>query len=206
MGAKYVLQMGIRYQVGDGKSIRVWEAPWIHNIPNFIPQPRDPSAQHITWAHELMTSDGKDWNMKLVTNLFWQQEVETIKSIPISQAGSKDRLVWQFHKKGIYTVHSAYQQLQHRDANMRQQVETSSDMAMKRSMWRRMWKMQVKEKLKHFVWRCYHNILPTNLQLDMKGIQIDTTCPMCVEGEENLEHLLFNCSRAQVIWKIAPVQ
>lgn len=82
MWAKYVLPMGTRYQVGDDKSIRVWEAPWIHNIPNFIPQPKDLTAHQITWASELMTSDGKDWNMELLTKLFWQLEVETIKAIP----------------------------------------------------------------------------------------------------------------------------
>lgn len=66
--------------------------------------------------------------------------------------------------------------------------------------------MHIKGKLKHFIWRCNHNILSTRSQMARKGIQGDQTCNMCGEGEENLEHLFFKCRRAQVVWKLALVK
>lgn len=36
--AKEILHKGVRYQVGDSKSIRIWEVPWIETTSNFRPQ------------------------------------------------------------------------------------------------------------------------------------------------------------------------
>lgn len=66
--------------------------------------------------------------------------------------------------------------------------------------------MQVEGKLKHFIWKCYHNILPTRQQLAKRGVSIDQIYPWCGEGPEDLEHLFFKCVRAQLVWKIASVQ
>lgn len=124
MGAKYVLELGLRYQVGDGKSIRIWEVPWLHTIPTFIPQPKVQDTRQVTWVRELMAEDGKTWNVELLVQLFRQTEVESIIQIAISQVGSRDRLVWHFHNKGFYTVQSAYQQLQMRSNQQLQRAGT----------------------------------------------------------------------------------
>lgn len=205
MGAKYVLEMGLRCQVGDGRSIRVWEVPWLHNVPKFIPQPKQPKGLQVTWARELMTSNGKEWNADLLLNQFSQKEAATIRTIPISQVGNKDMLVWNFNLKGAYTVQSAYHQLQLRDGQRLQQAESSSGPELEKRMWKRTWSMQIKGKLKNFIWRCFHNVLPTRTQLAKKGFHGDLTCPMCGEGDEQLEHLFFNCRRARIVWKLAPV-
>lgn len=76
----------------------------------------------VTWVRELMSSDGKEWNIELLSKLFWQKDVDDIKRIPISQVGSKDRIVWHFNNKGVYTVQSAYQKLQSADRMRDQQV------------------------------------------------------------------------------------
>lgn len=49
--------------------------------------------RHATWARELTTRDGKEWNESLISQIFWQREADAIKSIPISQIGNKDRLI-----------------------------------------------------------------------------------------------------------------
>lgn len=68
-----------------------------------------------------------------------------------------------------------------------------------KELWKRTWKMHIKGKLKHFVWRCYHNIIPTKVQLAKKGMQY------LWRSKESLEQLFFKCSRAQIVWKFAPV-
>lgn len=66
--------------------------------------------------------------------------------------------------------------------------------------------MQVKGKLKHFIWKCYHNILPIRQQLMRKGCSVDQHCPLCGEEEENLKHLFFKCGRAQLVLKLTLVK
>lgn len=48
------------------------------------------------------------------------------KNISISHIESKGRVIWHFHNKGMYTVHLAYKQLQTRESQLRQQVESSA--------------------------------------------------------------------------------
>lgn len=64
--AKYVLELGLRYQVGDGKLICIWEMPWLHTISTFIPQPKVQNTRQITLVRELMSEDGKAWNVELL--------------------------------------------------------------------------------------------------------------------------------------------
>lgn len=137
IGAKYVLEMGLKYQMGDGKSIRIWEVPWLDNAPKFIPKPKQEGTPSVTWARELMDREGKEWNEELLERLFWPQDVITITNIPIRLEGTKDRLLWTtFNRKGVYTIQSAYQQLQMRDGQRVQQAGSSGGAARSRSMWK----------------------------------------------------------------------
>lgn len=115
-----------------------------------------------------MTIDGKAWNEELLVKLFWQSDSDTIKNIPISQVGNKDKLVWNYNSQGVYTVKSAYKQLQERDAQRLQQMGKSVGSERERKMWKRTWNLPIKGKLKHFLWRCCHNILLTSTQLARK--------------------------------------
>lgn len=69
--------------------------------------------------------------------LFCLKEVDTIKNIPISQVGSRDRLVWHLNNKGIYTVQLAFQQLQTKTSKHMQQVESDTGAKNEGNMWRR---------------------------------------------------------------------
>lgn len=59
MRAKYVLEMGLKYYVGDGKSIRIWEVPWLDNVPRIISQSKQEGVLPVTWARNLWTVKGK---------------------------------------------------------------------------------------------------------------------------------------------------
>ncbi|XP_071923288.1 uncharacterized protein [Coffea arabica] len=64
----------------------------------------------------------------------------------------------------------------------------------------------MKHKLKHFVWKCLKGILPVNASIKARCQQGNPVCKCCGLYSESIEHMLFFCSHAEVIWKVAPIQ
>lgn len=56
--AKNIIQKGVRFQVGDGKSINIWESPWLHSSLDFKPTIRKLAYCNLTWVFELMQGGG----------------------------------------------------------------------------------------------------------------------------------------------------
>lgn len=62
-----------------------------------------------------------------------------------------------------------------------------------RRMWRRVWRLLVKPKLKHFLWKCLHNWIATGCALQKRGMEIDKICRRCGAHQQTREHLFFHC-------------
>ncbi|XP_071731845.1 uncharacterized protein [Rutidosis leptorrhynchoides] len=57
------------------------------------------------------------------------------------------------------------------------------------------------QKLEVFIWRAHRNRLPVRVELDKKGIDLDSVrCPVCDDVLETLDHVLLNCNFAQDVW------
>lgn len=93
IGAKNLLQKCLKFQLGDGKSVRIWESPWLQQSNGFKSITPKPLNCPLTWARELMTLDGKSWDNDRIKELFLPQDLEVILNLPISQVGSKDKLI-----------------------------------------------------------------------------------------------------------------
>uniref|UniRef100_A0A2N9ELJ7 RNase H type-1 domain-containing protein n=1 Tax=Fagus sylvatica TaxID=28930 RepID=A0A2N9ELJ7_FAGSY len=90
-GARSLLARGACWLVGSGNDILVWRDPWIPNLPNFIPQPRNPNQdmQFLVVA-QLMKKDKSGWNEKQLHLLFDDATVSTIKNISRWCVGQED--------------------------------------------------------------------------------------------------------------------
>lgn len=73
-------------------------------------------------------------------------------------------------------------------------------------MWRRIWSLNVRKKVLHFIWRACHNKISVGDNLRKRGLKVDGMCKQCGEELETVEHLFFHCQKAQNIWKLAPGQ
>ncbi|KAL5766931.1 hypothetical protein ACOSP7_017548 [Xanthoceras sorbifolium] len=62
-------------------------------------------------------------------------------------------------------------------------------------VWKHLWKLDVPNKIKLFVWRACKKILPTNLNLSKKGILVSHLCSFCGLASESSDHALWGCSR-----------
>lgn len=47
---KETLRQGLRYQIGDGKSIKIWESPWLKCSPGFKSTTRKAETCDLTWV------------------------------------------------------------------------------------------------------------------------------------------------------------
>ncbi|WOG90771.1 hypothetical protein DCAR_0310016 [Daucus carota subsp. sativus] len=52
-----------------------------------------------------------------------------------------------------------------------------------------------------FLWRICRLCLPTAKALIEKRVQIDSRCPWCRMGDEDVNHVLFDCSFARLVWE-----
>jgi hypothetical protein len=60
--------------------------------------------------------------------------------------------------------------------------------------------MKVPNPVKIFIWRACQNILPTNDNLQKKGIPLDPLCLFCKKEVETMKHILWNCPSAADVW------
>ncbi|KAK6145969.1 hypothetical protein DH2020_019838 [Rehmannia glutinosa] len=158
------------------------------------------------WVSELLNKYDSSWNEELIRTSFSERDAKLILEIEGMNVLEKDRLWWNLERKGILTVKYVYSSLLQEKICTLNLAECSTDQNLKLVTRQRSWNLKIKGKIKHFLWKCYSNILPTNSNLQQKGVQIDPLCQVCGEGVETIEHIFFFCERAKAIWKVASIQ
>ncbi|OMO93701.1 reverse transcriptase [Corchorus capsularis] len=66
--------------------------------------------------------------------------------------------------------------------------------------WKKLWKMDVPPRVKHFLWLVRHERLLTKLACFRKHITPVATCPRCGVADESVLHVLRDCGTSQLIW------
>lgn len=105
MEAREILQRGIRWQVGDGHFINIWNDPWIPRPYTFRPFIRQANAP--TMVKDIILSD-LSWNRDFIIDCFEVDDAALILSIPLSTRRVPDRLIWHYDTKGRFSTKSAY--------------------------------------------------------------------------------------------------
>ncbi|GKC34750.1 RNA-directed DNA polymerase, eukaryota, reverse transcriptase zinc-binding domain protein [Tanacetum coccineum] len=63
------------------------------------------------------------------------------------------------------------------------------------------WIRDIPIKINVFLWRLSLNKLPSRMNLDKKGIDVDSIlCPVCNDDVETVNHLFFSCDMAKDLW------
>lgn len=108
MSAQGVVEKGIRWRVGNGKSIQIGKDSWLPSKSSS----RVLSPLSDSWAREkvscLIDEDLGCWNSILVRQLFCPKEADVVLGIPLSLRLPVDRIVWRGTKNGNFSVNSAY--------------------------------------------------------------------------------------------------
>ena len=138
------------------------------------------------------------WRSDRVKALFYPDEAETILNIPLSYNMSDDSIIWVVKKKGVFTVKSAYYvALPLVKESGLGECSTGDYRA---PLWRKMWHLKLPTKMRIFAWRACVNGLPTHLNMERRGIEVDAKCPLCEKAIESTEHALLYYGKICDVW------
>ncbi|CAN1830202.1 hypothetical protein LINPERHAP1_LOCUS32784, partial [Linum perenne] len=94
----------------------------------------------------------KEWDVRLIEELFELEDVEAILRIPTIHRDEDDKIIWHYGQLGEYYVKTAYK-LYMASAVGREGLRSQGN-------WNAIWKLQLPPKVKHFLWRLARGVLP----------------------------------------------
>ncbi|KAK2655072.1 hypothetical protein Ddye_008124 [Dipteronia dyeriana] len=110
------------------------------------------------------------WNNCLVKEVFVEDDVLAVLSIPTSANRVYDSLCWHYTEDGNYSVKSGYKvglSLEYFGA------PSSSNKVLLAYWWKFIWHLKIPSKVQMFLWKACHHWLPTKVCLAMRHIQVD---------------------------------
>lgn len=66
------------------------------------------TEDEINKVCELLDETSRSWNKVKMEKYLHQENIREIVKIPLSQFPHEDIMAWHYHKKGIFTMKSAY--------------------------------------------------------------------------------------------------
>nr|XP_023894138.1 uncharacterized protein LOC112006071 [Quercus suber] len=192
-----VIQKGAIWRVGDGQQIRIWGDNWLPMkgmAKVTSPQIR---GQVNSSVASLINKSTNSWRTDVIEHVFEPAEAAIIKAIPLSSFSQRDKLIWPFTLSGQYTVKLGYRFLY-------EGCTTDQAPADDSLFWKKIWGLEVPNKVKNFVWRACREALPTKANLYRRKIAQDALCDSCKVRFEDGSHSIFFCSNVQVVWRSDP--
>jgi ribonuclease HI len=193
---KPILLAGTCHRVSRSLAAPIWTSNWVPTIPSFKPGPKFPFNKHLPalLVRDLIDPTLHIWKSSAIHNLFDSISAKEILKIRISDEIGTNYL-WTPSTTGKFTVSSAYRFLTEKSSN------NASSSAFPQ-FWQSLWKLNLNDRLRLFLWKIAWNILPTKERLSQIRITIDETeCPLCKVASDSLHHLFFECHFARVVWR-----
>ncbi|GKC55447.1 RNA-directed DNA polymerase, eukaryota, reverse transcriptase zinc-binding domain protein [Tanacetum coccineum] len=179
--------------LGDGMNISFWDETWCGDSPLNVLFPRVYALEgdkKCKVAHRINVSN---WNMVLrraprggVESSQLEDLKALIQNILISD--NKDGWKWSLDSNG-FSVASARKYI---DEHI-----LPCGLSCTR------WNKGVPIKVNVFLWRLNLDKLPSLVNMDRKGMDIDSLlCPVCGDHVESVDHLFFSCGMARELWRL----
>lgn len=94
--------------LGDGKTIRAFEDPWIRGKENYKVKGMYAANLREIKVCELLIPGESKWDTNKVNNLFINCDANAILVVPVPRNQLPDRVAWMHTTDGKYTVKSGY--------------------------------------------------------------------------------------------------
>ena len=198
-GAKSLLLEGLKWRVGDGSKIRVWEDAWLPGeSTTIVPTPNLESDADLR-VSDLLNEEG-GWNEEALRLHLTEDDARLAKEIPLSSRRTEDTLFWWPASNGLYTTKSGYwlARLGHTRGWMARFGGERGE------AWKTIWNIGGPPKLCHFIWRACTGALATQDRLRERHIIEQGECSHCHGGPETIIHAIFHCSLVSSIWTQSP--
>ena len=84
MEAKSVVERGMRWNIGNGRSVDIWRDRWLPTPNSFkVISPRSQGSS-VERVEHLLDNDRRAWDINKVRSTFLPFEAKTVLGIPIS--------------------------------------------------------------------------------------------------------------------------
>lgn len=196
-----IVKEGMIWRVGSGENIKIWEDPWVP--ANLSRKPNTAQGAHLlTRVAELIDPVTNSWDLDLVNQTFSAADAANILKIPLCEQ-QEDFIAWHFDSKGHFSVKSAYKiqlSLTQQQTNS-EMVEGSTRTNWRKKTWHSIWKLNCPPKVQHFLWRFAHNSHPMRMNIERRGVVLDTRCSVCGRLFEDGGHLFLRCEEVKKVWR-----
>ncbi|KAE8655679.1 hypothetical protein F3Y22_tig00117021pilonHSYRG00176 [Hibiscus syriacus] len=177
------------WSIGNGIVVCFWDDIWISNLgplKNHLLSPFD-TVSHQSF-NDFINPNG-EWNIANLAALFDNSIVRHIVGIaPPTPEDREDKCIWRWSPNYKFSVSSAYKTLQSNNWN-------TFD-----ANWKSVWKLQVPQQIRVFIWTVLLQRLMTILERYKWKLTSDTTCPFC-GNEESIMHSLRDCPEIKHLWQ-----
>ncbi|PWA42716.1 hypothetical protein CTI12_AA440500 [Artemisia annua] len=191
-GVKELVLKGCKWNIGDGRSVNVWDDYWLENHRSLGPKLDNCEVRYV---RDLLNVDGDDWNRELLISLFPTNVANKISCCFVNQS-RPDILYWLNSPNGHFSTKMAYFLALDSVDEMEQSVSEE-----RIRLWWALWKANVPNKIKLFVWRALHNYVPSVENMQVRGLNVTTVaCTLCGEFGEDVMHVLYKCLAAKEVW------
>lgn len=145
-----------------------------------------------------MDSTKKGWDIAKIKGMFEANIAKQIIQTPIQWSAGLDLLWWPSTKSGEYTVKTGYYEA--KKHNQTTDLGPSTSDMVDGILWKTIWALKIPQKLKYFLGKVCHNILPVMENLCKKRVFQSGLCPICQQEGESIEHLFFFCEWVRPVW------
>ncbi|KAL6210110.1 hypothetical protein ACLB2K_021048 [Fragaria x ananassa] len=181
-----ILFQNSKWLIGDGNSVNFWSDKWL-DVPIVDKLHITISSAHLSSTVAAFISD-QNWVLSARLRQAFPDLVKDIMLVPLPTESTNDTLIWEHSSDGVLSFSSAYDQLR----------PNFSSPPWAFTVWRNF----IPPRFSLLAWRLFHHKVPTDDQLQKRGIPMVSVCQLCNFGFlEDQTHLFFNCSFAQHIWQ-----
>jgi len=134
--------------------------------------------------------ENEGWKWHLFEELMPQETLKKITTISINPNELEDDcLIWNptGNRACMFKFVLSF---------IRQEVNGSDE-----PIWKFIWKMKTRQRVKFFLWLATHDRLMTNFNRFTRGVASDPSCKCCPFTSEDTNHILRNCVHARRIWR-----
>ena len=187
------------YKVGDGRSINIWDDPWVPKEPDFRTKLKTRVAPNNLLVVEFIHHDSRQWDREKIFDLFKTRSTIRILNIHILASSKCDTLCRGLSPSSEFTVKSAYM--------LKMQQSSTSLGPMHEEYWKMLWKSKMHERLKLLLWRIVCKSLLVQEILSKRFPIPNISCPVYGEEVETVEHVFIRCpitiqAWANLIWPL----
>jgi hypothetical protein len=200
--SSWILKKGCVWQIGDGKSINIWEDRWINPKAGSFMWSKKPDNSPLQRVSDLIDEETKCWKEHVINQNFYPMEATQIFAIPLTNTNSEDIISWYGTKDGNYSVKSGYHAIMEwNDYDTTAATSSHNDME---TRWKKLWSLAVPPKQTHLIWRILDNALPVKENLLYRGIRCAPFCSYCGTKLETINHIFMECDWARKAWFTCP--